>query len=78
MAMMVKLQTTSFLQYKVPTKKRLKMVQVSLAWITTTHQGLMGNQSLLVEIVIHTPAPALANAVFNATGVNVRGVAYNS
>nr|WP_312984016.1 molybdopterin cofactor-binding domain-containing protein [Clostridioides sp.] len=65
-----KLQTTSFLQYKVPTKKEVKNIQVEFM-DNYDPSGPYGAKSL-GEIVIHTPAPALANAVFNATGVNVR------
>jgi len=65
-----KLQTTSFLQYKVPTKKEVKNIQVEFI-DNYDPSGPYGAKSL-GEIVIHTPAPALANAVFNAAGVNIR------
>lgn len=65
-----KLQTTSFLQYKVPTKKEVKNIQVEFM-DNYDPSGPYGAKSL-GEIVIHTPPPAIANAIYNAVGVNIR------
>ncbi|AWH77778.1 xanthine dehydrogenase family protein molybdopterin-binding subunit [Clostridioides difficile] len=65
-----RLLTDSFLQYKVPTKKEVGNILVDFAE-NFDPGGPYGAKSL-GEIVIHTPAPAIANAIFNATGVRIR------
>ncbi len=65
-----RLLTNSFLQYKVPTKKEVGNILVDFAE-NFDSGGPYGAKSL-GEIVIHTPAPAIANAIFNATGVRIR------
>lgn len=64
------LLTSNLLQYKVPTKKDIGNIMVDFA-DSYDPTGPYGAKSL-GEIVIHTPAPAIANAVYNAVGVNIR------
>ncbi|EGT3798209.1 molybdopterin-dependent oxidoreductase [Clostridioides difficile] len=65
-----KLQTSNLLQYKVPTKKDIGNIIVDFV-DNYEPTGPYGAKSL-GEIVIHTPAPAIANAIYNATGVRIR------
>jgi len=65
-----KCTSNSFMQYKIPT--RLDMGQIRVAFESSYEPtGPFGAKSI-GELVINTPSPALANAVYNATGVNVR------
>lgn len=57
----------SFLQYKIPS--RLDMGKLHVEFESSYEEsGPFGAKSI-GEIVINTPAPAIAHAVFNATGV---------
>ena len=57
----------SFMQYKVPT--RLDMGHLRVEFESSYEPtGPFGAKSI-GEIVINTPAPALAHAIYNATGV---------
>lgn len=71
-----KLHTANFLQYKVPTKKDIGNIMVDFAE-TNDPTGPYGAKSL-GEVVIHTPLPAIANAVYNAVGVNIRNLPITS
>ena len=57
----------SFMQYKVPT--RLDMGKLRVEFRSSYEPtGPFGAKSI-GEIVINTPAPALAHAIYNATGL---------
>ena len=57
----------SFMQYKIPT--RLDMGKLRVDFVSSYEDtGPFGAKSI-GEIVINTPSPALANAIYNATGV---------
>ena len=65
-----KMRNDSFLQYKIPT--RLEVGNIRVEFESSFEQtGPFGAKSI-GEIVINTPSPALAHAVYNATKVNVR------
>ena len=62
-----RMRNNSFMQYKIPT--RLDMGKLRVEFESSFEPtGPFGAKSI-GEIVINTPAPALAHAVFNATGV---------
>ncbi|WP_414647964.1 xanthine dehydrogenase family protein molybdopterin-binding subunit [Desulfitobacterium sp.] len=64
-----KMQTDSFMQYKIPT--RLDIGQVRIAFEESYEpSGPFGAKSV-GEVVANTPAPAIADAVYNAVGVRV-------
>ena len=60
----------SFMQYKVPTRLDIGKVRVEFE---TSYEptGPFGAKSI-GEIVINTPSPAIADAVYHAVGVRVR------
>ena len=65
-----KMRNDSFLQYKIPT--RLDVGNIRVEFESSFEQtGPFGAKSI-GEIVINTPSPALAHAVYNATKVNIR------
>ena len=64
----------SFMQYKVPSRLDIGKVQVEFE-CSYEPTGPFGAKSI-GEIVINTPSPAIANAVYNAVGVRIRGTAY--
>lgn len=60
----------SLLQYKIPS--RLDLGQIRVAFESSYEAtGPFGAKSI-GEIVINTPAPAIANAVYNGVGVQIR------
>ena len=62
-----RMKNNSFMQYKLPT--RLDMGKLRVEFESSFEPtGPFGAKSI-GEIVINTPAPALAHAIFNATGV---------
>ncbi|MDR3563129.1 MAG: molybdopterin-dependent oxidoreductase [Negativicutes bacterium] len=63
------LTTDSFLQYKIPCRKDVGKITVAFAE-SFEPTGPFGAKSI-GEVVINTPAPAIAHAVYNATGVRV-------
>ncbi|MCR6545110.1 xanthine dehydrogenase family protein molybdopterin-binding subunit [Dehalobacterium formicoaceticum] len=65
-----KLQTDSFMQYKIPCRKDVGKITVEFA-PSFESSGPFGAKSI-GEVVVNTAAPAIAHAVFNATGVFVR------
>ncbi|MEQ8155551.1 MAG: molybdopterin cofactor-binding domain-containing protein [Clostridiaceae bacterium] len=65
-----RLQTNSFMQYKIPTRKDIGNIIVDFE-PSYEPTGPFGAKSI-GEIVINTPAPAIAAAVYNAVGVNIR------
>ena len=64
----------SLMQYKIPTREDIKKVHVEFE---TSYEptGPFGVKSI-GEIVINTPAPALAHAIYRATGVWHRTVPF--
>ena len=60
----------SFMQYKVPSRQDVGNVQVEFE-CSYEPTGPYGAKSI-GEIVINTPSPAIANAVYNAVGVRIR------
>ena len=61
------MMNNSFMQYKIPT--RLDMGRLRIEFESSYEPtGPFGAKSI-GEIVINTPAPAIADAVYNATGV---------
>lgn len=62
--------SNSLMQYKIPS--RLDVGQIRVAFESSYEPtGPFGAKSI-GELVINTPSPALANAVYNATRVNIR------
>ncbi|MGL5821835.1 MAG: xanthine dehydrogenase family protein molybdopterin-binding subunit [Sarcina sp.] len=60
----------TFMQYKIPT--RLDIGNIEVEFLSSFEPtGPFGAKSI-GEVVINTPAPAIANAVYNAVGVNIR------
>ncbi|OOM81077.1 molybdopterin cofactor-binding domain-containing protein [Clostridium sp. BL-8] len=65
-----RMRNDSFLQYKIPTRLDVGNIRVEFE-SSYEPTGPFGAKSI-GEIVINTPSPALANAVYNATKVNIR------
>ena len=65
-----RMRNNSFLQYKIPTRLDVGTIRVDFE-SSYEPTGPFGAKSI-GEIVINTPSPAIANAVYNATKVNVR------
>ena len=66
------LMTNNFMQYKIPT--RIDMGKVRVDFVETyEHSGPFGAKSI-GEVVINTPAPAIADAVYNGTGLRFRSM----
>ena len=61
------LAENSFMQYKIPTRLDMGKLRVEFA-SSYEKSGPFGAKSI-GEIVINTPSPALAHAIYNATGV---------
>ena len=62
-----KLRNNSFMQYKIPT--RLDCGDLEVVFESSYEpEGPYGAKSI-GEVVINTPAPALTNAIYNATGL---------
>ncbi|MGL4741995.1 MAG: xanthine dehydrogenase family protein molybdopterin-binding subunit [Sarcina sp.] len=60
----------TFMQYKLPT--RLDIGNINIEFVSSYEPtGPFGAKSI-GEVVINTPAPAIANAIYNAMGVNIR------
>jgi CO/xanthine dehydrogenase Mo-binding subunit len=67
-----KMDTDSFMQYKIPCRKDINSVRVAFE---ESHEasGPFGAKSI-GEVVINTPSPAIAAAVYNAVKVNIRAL----
>ena len=65
-----KIRNNSFMQYKIPTRMDIPKVRIEFE-SSYEKTGPFGAKSI-GELVIDTPCPAIANAVYNATGVRVR------
>ena len=64
-----KLQTNSFMQYKIPCRQDTGTVRVAFEE-SYEPTGPFGAKSV-GEVVINTPPPAIAHAIFNATGAEI-------
>ncbi len=63
-------RSNSFMQYRIPTRQDVGRTEVDFE-PSYEPTGPFGAKSI-GEIVINTPPPAIANAVYNATGVRIR------
>ena len=64
------LRNRNFMQYKIPTRQDMGRVRVDFE-SSYEPTGPFGAKSI-GEVVINTPGPAIADAVYNGTGVRVR------
>lgn len=62
--------SNSFMQYKIPSRLDIGPIRVDFE-SSYEPTGPFGAKSI-GELVINTPSPALANAVYNGTGINIR------
>ncbi|SMC35533.1 xanthine dehydrogenase family protein molybdopterin-binding subunit [Sporomusa malonica] len=65
-----KMQTDTFMQYKIPCRKDVGKITVAFE-ASYEPTGPFGAKSV-GEVVINTPPPAIAHAVYNAVGASVR------
>ena len=65
-----KIRNNSFMQYKIPNRMDIPSVRIEFE-SSYEKTGPFGAKSI-GELVIDTPCPAIANAVYNATGIRVR------
>jgi CO/xanthine dehydrogenase Mo-binding subunit len=65
-----RLQTNTFMQYKIPCRKDVGSIVVDFEE-SYEPTGPFGAKSI-GEIVTNTPSPAIAHAVYNATGVSIQ------
>lgn len=65
-----KLKTNSLLEYKIPTRSDVPKITVDFVE-SYEPSGPFGGKSV-GEVCINTPSPAIADAIFNATGVRIR------
>ena len=65
-----KIRNNSFMQYKIPTRMDIGKIRVDFE-SSYEESGPFGTKSI-GELVIDTPCPALAEAIYNATGVRFR------
>ena len=65
-----KIRNNSFMQYKIPTRMDIGKIRVDFE-SSYEESGPFGAKSI-GELVSDTPCPALAEAIYNATGVRVR------
>lgn len=70
------LMNHSFMQYKIPTRLDVGKIQVEFE-SSYEPTGPFGAKSI-GELVINTPAPAIANAIYNATGLHFRSLPITS
>jgi CO/xanthine dehydrogenase Mo-binding subunit len=68
--------SNSFMQYKIPSRLDIGPIRVAFE-SSYEPTGPFGAKSI-GELVINTPSPALANAVYNGTGVRVRSLPITS
>jgi hypothetical protein len=61
-----RMQTNSFMQYKIPARNDIKNIHVVFEE-SYEPTGPFGAKSV-GEVVVNTPSPAIAHAVYNATG----------
>ena len=65
-----KIRNNSFMQYKIP--NRMDIPKVRIEFESSYEKTGPFCAKSIGELVIDTPCPAIANAVYNATGVRVR------
>ena len=65
-----KIRNNSFMQYKIPTREDIGNIRVAFE-SSYEKTGPFGAKSI-GELVIDTPCPAIAEAIYNATGVRLR------
>lgn len=65
-----KMKNNSFMQYKIPSRLDVGNIRVEFE-SSYEPTGPFGAKSI-GEVVINTPSPAIAHAIYNASGVNVR------
>ena len=65
-----KIRNNSFMQYKIPSRMDIGKIRVDFE-SSYEESGPFGAKSI-GELVIDTPCPALAEAIYNAAGVRVR------
>lgn len=67
-----RLVSDSFMQYKIPSRGDIESIRVVFC---PSHEpsGPFGAKSI-GEVVINTPPPAIAAAVYNAVGISIRGL----
>ena len=66
------LMTNNFMQYKIPSRIDMGNIRVDFEQ-TYEQSGPFGAKSI-GEVVINTPAPAIADAVYNGTGLRFRSM----
>ncbi|WP_069998526.1 xanthine dehydrogenase family protein molybdopterin-binding subunit [Cellulosilyticum sp. I15G10I2] len=71
-----KMKNNSFMQYKIPSRRDVGNIQVAFE-SSFEPTGPFGAKSI-GEVVINTPPPAIAHAVSNAAGVNIRSLPITS
>lgn len=71
-----KMATNTFMQYKIPCRKDIRSVRVAFEE-SYEPTGPFGAKSI-GEVVINTPPPAIANAIYNAVGVQIRSLPITS
>ena len=64
-----KIRNNSFMQYKIPTRQDIGNIRVAFE-SSYEKTGPFGAKSI-GELVIDTPCPAIAEAIYNATGVRL-------
>lgn len=64
------MRNNSFMQYKIPTRQDVGKIRVEFA--PSYEESHPFGAKSIGEIVINTPCPAIANAVYNAVGVRIR------
>lgn len=64
------MRNNSFMQYKIPTRQDIGDIRVEFA--PSYEKSHPFGAKSIGEIVINTPCPAIANAVYNAVGVRIR------
>ena len=62
--------SNSFMQYKIPSRMDVGDIRVEFE-SSYEPTGPFGAKSI-GEVVINTPSPAIAHAVYNATGVQIK------
>ena len=70
------LMNRSFMQYKIPTRLDVGKIRVEFE-SSYEPTGPFGAKSI-GELVINTPAPAIAHAIYNATGLHFRSLPITS
>ena len=71
-----RMMNDSFMQYKIPSRLDVGNIRIDFE-SSYEPSGPFGAKSI-GELVINTPPPAIANAVYNATKVNIRNLPITS